>query len=262
MIIAQGNLNQFRGINEHHKIISLVPSISWFVFDLHLQDRIKGITKFCKAALDQHKSYFTIGGTKNPDIKKIHKIKPDLILANKEENRKEDIEELAKDYPIYLSDVYDLQSMYVMMHEIGLLTGKEVQAEDYIQQIKCRHHQFQSENIYKNELTVAYLIWKDPYMTVGSDTFIHYMLKLAGFRNCYETFNRYPEIRKEDLLHRKPMWVLLSSEPYPFGQKHLSEFIPLKARLVDGRMFSWYGTFILQSFDYLDAFKKSLNNTA
>ena len=259
MIIPQGSIDEHPLNKPCQNIISLVPSISWLLFDLQLHKNIKGITKFCKAANNEHNNYIKIGGTKNPDINKINKLHVDLILANKEENRKKDIEALSENHLVYLSDIKDLDSMYQMINEISILTDRIDLGLDFIAQIKNKQEEYFSTKI-NPAISVAYLIWKDPYMTVGRDTFIHYMLELAGFKNSFDDQSRYPTFTINDLLLRNPALVLLSSEPYPFTIKHLEQFKPLKARLVDGRFFSWYGSFILQSFEYLDAFKKSLNS--
>lgn len=260
MIIKQGELNDQLLIKPYSHLVSLVPSITWLLFDLQLHDNIKGITKFCKAANDQHLKYLTVGGTKNPNLLKITQLHPDLILANKEENTKEDIEELSKDCTVYLSDIRNLNDMYQMISDIGFLTDRVKSGREYISLIKSKQKENFTNSLKLNEITVAYLIWKDPYMTVGSDTFIHYMLQLAGFKNCFDDKIRYPIVTYEDLMTRNPTYVLLSSEPYPFKEKNFIEFNPLDVKLVDGRFFSWYGTFILQSFKYLDAFKIKLKS--
>jgi ABC-type Fe3+-hydroxamate transport system substrate-binding protein len=260
MIIAQGELETFKFKTPFTKIISLVPSITWLLFDLDLSDKIAGVTKFCKAEKNIHSGHPVVGGTKNPDQNKIKSIQPDIIFANKEENRKEDIEALAIDHIVYLSDIKDLDSMYQMIHEIGILTGREQNGFELNSRITKKYLLF--KNNFKNQIpsSVVYLIWKEPYMTIGSDTFIHYMLNLAGFRNCFADTTRYPVITMNELIHRKPDFVFLSSEPYPFNEKHFKEFEPLQSILVDGRMFSWYGSFILQSFDYLEALIQRLNS--
>lgn len=260
MIIPQGSLANFKFDKPYHKMISLVPSISWLLFDLELHNDIAGITKFCKAESNMHSGHPVVGGTKNPDLKKIKSIHPDLIIANVEENRKEDIEWLAQEHPVYLSDIKDLSSMYEMIHEISKLTGCEKNAMPLISQIQKNHLTFENAFANKPLSSVAYLIWKEPYMTIGADTFINYMLKLGGFRNCFDDMMRYPVITLVELAERKPDFVFLSSEPYPFNVKHLKEFDPLNGTLVDGRMFSWYGSFILKSFKYLEALNKRLNS--
>lgn len=258
MIIPQGRLKEFQIKIPFNKIISLVPSISWFLFDLQLQFQIKAITKFCEASASQHLNYPTIGGTKNPDLNKIDGFKPDLILANKEENRKEDIEELSKEYCVYVSDIHDLESMYQMMTEISYMTDRLDIGSKCIDQIKEKYAEFAKHRYEEPPINVVYLIWKKPYMTIGKDTFIHFMIHLAGMNNCFHEKTRYPVITLNDIQLKQDPLVLLSSEPYPFNDSHLSEFGNLKTHLVDGRMFSWYGSFVSQSFDYLDTLKKSL----
>src|SRR5439155_19776283 len=109
-------------------------------------------------------------------------------------------------------------------------------------------------NFQNKRLRVCYLIWKDPYLTVGGDTFIHDMLQQAGFENIFSTEKRYPEITIEQLQNLNCERLLLSSEPYPFAQKHINVLQPLlpgtKISLVDGEMFSWYGSRLLHAPAY------------
>jgi ABC-type Fe3+-hydroxamate transport system substrate-binding protein len=260
MIIHQGNLQKHTSTGHYQRIISLVPSLSWLLFDLNLYDKTIGVTKFCKGPNSQELSIPKIGGTKNPDLNKINELNPDLILANKEENRKEDIELLAQNHLVYLSEIKDLQSMYEMMEEIGVLTGTVDISHDFISRIKLKSTAYSFEHNDEPKKPVTYLIWKQPLMTIGQDTFIHYMLELAGFRNIFADNYRYPVITYDEIRNRNPEFTFLSSEPYPFNRNHLSEFKSVNPVLVDGRMFSWYGTFTLQSFDYLNALKRNLNS--
>jgi ABC-type Fe3+-hydroxamate transport system substrate-binding protein len=258
MIVTQGTLSYTHFKTPFTKIVCLVPSISWYLFDLEADPMIAGISKFCSAQNDRHSKIPKFGGTKNPDLHRILSVQADLIIANKEENRKEDIEFLARYSTVYLSDVFDLESMYLMMREIGQLTKREAIALKLIEQIQSRQFQFQNDTHAVKHTNVVYLIWKNPYMTIGKDTFIHYMIHLAGFRNCFEDKTRYPVITLDEIIALQNPLILLSSEPYHFKKKHFREFSSLDCQLVDGRIFSWYGSFILQSFDYLDTFKKSL----
>ncbi len=258
MIILQGELDNFNDDRSFRRIVCLVPSITWLLYDLDLKNEIVGITKFCAAESDAYLSCQKIGGTKNPDIHKINGICPDLIIANKEENRKEDIDALAQNQIVYLSDIKNLNSMYQMMEEIGRLTNKSVICTSIIDSIRnlCSTN-FPSVQFHK-KIRVAYLIWRNPYMTIGHDTFINYILELSGFENVFAKLSRYPEVSLAQLIESEPEYIFLSSEPYPFTDKHFEEFKPLRSVLVDGRMFSWYGSFILQSFSYLNAFKRKL----
>ncbi len=233
------------------KIISLVPSITELLFDLGLDDQIAGITKFCIHPKEKCKSKIIIGGTKNIHHEKIKEIKPDLIIANKEENEKDQIELLEKLFPVWLSDVDDFPGAIDMIVKIGEITGKEKTAQNIVRKI---HTNFSKIVMPVRKYKVAYLIWQKPFMTVGGDTFIHSMLQKAGFENVFKSENRYPEISLENIVDRQTEFLFLSTEPYPFKEKHTTEFerlLPgIKVILVDGEMFSWYGSRMMISADY------------
>jgi ABC-type Fe3+-hydroxamate transport system substrate-binding protein len=126
-----------------------------------------------------------------------------------------------------------------------------MQAQKIVDQIKYGFSQQQTTNY---QLQTCYLIWKDPFMTVGGDTFINDMMNHAGFKNVFEKQNRYPEITIEQLQTVNSQLLLLSSEPFPFKQKHIYELQPLlpnaKIILVDGEMFSWYGSRLVKAPAY------------
>ena len=160
------------------RIISLVPSQTELLFDLGLDEQVIGITKFCVHPPEWFYTKTRVGGTKKLHIDTIHQLQPDLIIANKEENVKEQIEECAKNYPVWVSDVNNLADAYEMIEQIGLMTGKIEKAGSLIARIKTNFSQLPTND---SRLKAAYLIWNDPYMTVGGDTFIHSMLEAAGF---------------------------------------------------------------------------------
>ncbi|MEO5946674.1 MAG: helical backbone metal receptor [Chitinophagaceae bacterium] len=236
------------------RIISLVPSQTELLADLGLSDEVVGITKFCVHPDEWFRSKTRVGGTKQLIIETIHALKPDLIIANKEENVKEQIEELEKHYPVWVSDVNNLIDAYEMIEQIGLITNKENKAKNIISNIKENFALLQNSN---TNLQVIYLIWQKPYMTAGGDTFIHFMLEAAGFKNMYANTTRYPEVTIEELKKKNPDLIILSSEPFPFKQKHIDELqihLPTPAIiLADGEMFSWYGSRLLKAPAY---FKK------
>lgn len=255
--------------NTPKRIISLVPSQTELLFDLGLDEQVVGITKFCVHPAEWFSAKKRIGGTKRLHIDAIHQLQPDLIIANKEENVKEQVEELASHYPVWTSDVTDLSTAYEMIEQIGLLTDKTGQAKKLISTIKKNFAQLPSTN---NKPVSCYLIWNDPYMTIGGDTFIHSMLEAAGFENIFKPKLRYPEITIEDLVtannsaNAQCELVLLSSEPFPFQQKHIDEMqqnlnrnglFKTKIVLVDGEMFSWYGS----RLQYAPAYFKELYNS-
>lgn len=234
------------------KVISLVPSITESLLDLGLTEKeVIGRTKFCVHPAEKIKNIEIIGGTKNLNIKKIKSFKPDLILANKEENVKEQVEELMKDFKVIVNNTETIEDNYYLLKNLGLLFNKEEKAQIFNLKIYEIFNQVQL----KSKVKTVYLIWKNPYMTVGSDTFIHHVLSEIGFENIFKNKTRYPEIEIADL--READVIMLSSEPFPFKEKHILELKEIypdkKIIIVDGEAFSWYGTHIAKCENY---FKK------
>ncbi|MDQ0593665.1 ABC-type Fe3+-hydroxamate transport system substrate-binding protein [Chryseobacterium ginsenosidimutans] len=235
------------------KVVSLVPSITEALFDLGLTEHeIVGRTKFCIHPEEKVKNVTIIGGTKNINIDKIKALQPDLILANKEENIKEQVEALMDDFKVIVTNVENIEDNYYLLKNLGKIFNKE----DRAQLFNLKIYEVLNEAKVNSDIKVAYLIWKNPYMTVGSDTFIHKILAEIGFENIFKDKTRYPEIQTEDLA--KADIIMLSSEPFPFKEKHieeLKEFYPdKKIMIVDGEAFSWYGTHIAKCENYFKEF--------
>lgn len=238
------------------RIISLVPSQTELLYTLQLNEAVVGITKFCVHPENWFRTKNRIGGTKDVKLDIIEQLQPDLILANKEENVKEQVEYLAAKFPVWISDVDDMQSACEMILQIGAMTGKEAIANNLINAVSKGFSELQSF-VPSTKIPVGYLIWKSPYMTIGGDTFINNMLDVCGFQNVFAAQKRYPSITVEDIKSAGCKVLFLSSEPYPFKQKHIDELqkeLPdVVIKLVDGEMFSWYGSRMLPAIDY---FKK------
>jgi ABC-type Fe3+-hydroxamate transport system substrate-binding protein len=241
------------------RIISLVPSQTELLFDLGLETEVIGITKFCIHPDKWFRSKARVGGTKTLDINKISELNPDLIIANKEENVKEQIEALAQEHPVWISDVNNLSDALEMIEQIGLITNKKQQAKEIVESIQQAFTSLKSQT---SNLKTCYLIWKDPYLTVGGDTFIHNILFQAGFDNIFSNQKRYPKVTIHELQTLNCELLLLSSEPYPFKQKHIDELqaqLPhMKILLVDGEVFSWYGSHLLQTPAYLQQLQEEI----
>jgi ABC-type Fe3+-hydroxamate transport system substrate-binding protein len=237
------------------RIVSLVPSQTELLFDLGLDQEIIGITKFCVHPEQWFRSKTRIGGTKTVKVEMIASLQPDLIIANKEENVKEQLEQLEKIAPVWISDIRDIPGALDMMQNIGMITGKEAEAKALTTQIKKEFSILRKQNPSKKIYRAAYLIWKDPYMAAGGDTFINDMMQLSGWQNVLADKMRYPVITTEELKAKNTELVLLSSEPFPFKQKHIDELkaeLPgVKIILVDGEMFSWYGSRMKYAGDYI-----------
>jgi len=252
------------------RIISVVPSQTELLVDLGLIENLVGVTKFCIHPKDLRKRSTVIGGTKNLKIEKIKSLNPDFILANKEENELEQIQELAKYFPVWISDIVTLDDSIKMIRDVGKMVGKTSIAEkisnDIVNEFKLWENQKMNYLSETQNLTAAYLIWNDPIMTVGRDTFIHDMLVRCGFENLLATEfqSRYPIIDNRVLQKYNPNFLFLSSEPYPFKLQHIEAFRLLlpntKVMLVDGEMFSWYGSRLLKIPQYFRQLFQDINS--
>jgi ABC-type Fe3+-hydroxamate transport system substrate-binding protein len=231
------------------KVVSLVPSITEALFDLGLtENEVIGRTKFCIHPEEKIKNVAIIGGTKNINIDKIKALQPDLILANKEENVKEQVEALMPDFKVIVTNVENIEDNYYLLKNLGKIFNQEEKAQSF----NLKIYDVLDQAKIDSPIKVAYMIWKNPYMTIGSDTFIHKILAEIGFENIFKDKKRYPEIQVEDLAEAE--LIMLSSEPFPFKEKHieeLKEFYPdKKIMIVDGEAFSWYGTHIAKCENY------------
>lgn len=251
MIVVNDSLGNRIELNQSAKrIVTLVPSQTELLYYFGLDEETVGITKFCIHPDSWFRSKVRVGGTKNVDIEKVKALKPDLIIANKEENTQSDIELLASFCPVYVSDVNDLNEALRMIKDVGVLCGCEQKAVDLIDDIQ---DDFQSFPNYSG--SVVYFIWKDPYMVCGTKNFIHSMIEKLGFENCILT-PRYVELCMDELHQINPDYIFLSTEPFPFKEEHKNQFGTLadRVRIVDGEMFSWYGSRMLKMKAYFQSF--------
>jgi len=244
------------------RIISIVPSQTELLFDLGLGDRVIGITKFCIHPADWYKNKVRIGGTKNLKLSLIEELEPDLIIGNKEENSKLDIEFLEVKFPVWMSDIVSMDDSLDAIKKIGIITNSSEQADKICAEIIKEKEKFVFSNI-KLSGTFLYLIWYNPILVAGENTFINWMCNFLGLQNCVSQ-NRYPEIKLEELKNYNPNFIFLSSEPFPFREKHIQEvqgyFPNSKIVLVDGELFSWYGSRLLHSFKYFSELITTLKN--
>lgn len=243
------------------RIVSLVPSQTELLYDLGLEDYLIGITKFCIHPIHLKSVKKIIGGTKKVHFEKIRLLKPDIIIANKEENTQEMVTELSKICPVWVTDIYTLEDNYQMIADFGKLFNKRTEAQKWIDTIKGAQADFE---IFMNDKLwqkAAYFIWANPYMVAANGTFINEILTLNKFENCFQNTSRYPEIDLINMINEaQPDCILLSSEPFPFKQEHVNEIKKLTKTsqiiLVDGEMFSWYGTRLAKAFTYFKTLHK------
>jgi len=236
------------------RIISLVPSQTELLLEWGLVEEVVGITKFCIHPAELVKGKTRIGGTKNFHFDRIEALNPDLIIANKEENYQEGIEYLQARYPVWISDIITWQDALDMITQVGKLTCQTENATKLITNIEAKYAHIKNRVGEKHPKKILYLIWREPYMAAGKETFIDAMLDISGLQNICEEQTRYPVLTHSEIQTLAPDIIFLSSEPYPFKEAHVAELQQLcpesKIRLVDGEMFSWYGSRLLKSLDY------------
>ncbi|AZQ43936.1 helical backbone metal receptor [Nonlabens ponticola] len=264
MISVKDQLNNLIELAQPaQRIVSLVPSQTELLFDLGLEDRIVGITRFCVHPARALETKTVVGGTKKVIQKRIKELQPDLIICNKEENTCEMVTRCQQIGPTYVSDIKTLQDSLYMIADIGKLTGTSDKATHLIKEISTA---FDHLNSFK-ELRALYLIWKNPYMSIGHDTFIHDMMSHAGLDNVLIYQTRYPTLTIQQIVDLAPQVILFSSEPYNFKEVDMQDIVLAFAKadksqpnciLVDGELFAWYGSRLLKSPGYFNDLRERL----
>jgi ABC-type Fe3+-hydroxamate transport system substrate-binding protein len=239
------------------RIVSLVPSQTELLYDLGCKDRVVGITKFCIHPDKWFREKTRVGGTKQLNFDRIAELEPDLIIANKEENTKDDIERLALDYPVYISDISNVDDALKMIQAIGQIVNESNRAQVLSNQILNDYQSWP-----QLDGKVLYFIWANPFMVAGKNTFIGQVLSDLGLENAIDDPNaRYPELKELEISQLDLEYVFLSSEPFPFKEKHIKRLEKLtqsKVLLVDGEMFSWYGSRMLKMKSYFETLVNTL----
>ena len=237
------------------RIVSLVPSQTEYLYDLGLGNHVVGQTIFCIHPEEQFASAHKIGGTKKLHLDKIRALKPDLIIGNKEENDQGQIEELQKEFPVWMSDIFTYSDAREMMLALAEILAVSERGQVIVNETDKEWER--SRGMLQGSM--LYLIWRDPYIAVGTQTFIHSLCEHIGFKNaCHK--QRYPQISNAEVQSDLD-YILLSSEPFPFKQKHIEELEELnpqaKVKLIDGEICSWYGSRLKYMYSYFSTFKKA-----
>ena len=243
------------------RIVSLVPSQTELLAYLDLADQVVGITRFCERPEDWREQKPIVGGTKQVKVDAVRDLDPDLILANHEENTPEDVEALADVAPVYVTDVATVPDAIAMIRTVGRLTNRSDAAQALADDIETAFNDLGDFSAVRS----AYLIWRDPFMTVGHDTIIHDIMARGGFENVFGDRTRYPEVSLDELAAVDPDVLLLPDEPFPFPTKEkfsadLREALSdAKIEFVDGQLFSWYGPRLLDTPSYLTELRSDLS---
>ena len=246
-----------------NRIISLVPSQTELLYDLGLNEKMVGITKFCVHPKQLLSTKKIVGGTKKVNFEKIRALQPDIIICNKEENTLEMVEQLSKICKVWVTNIITIEDNFRMISDFGEIFDCKEMAQILNNKLNFALSDFKNFIANKPSYTVSYFIWKNPYMVAGSSNFINELLKLNKFCNIYDLGERYPEIDLKNLQSDgNPDLVLLSSEPFPFKEQDAIEIATFskssKIIFVNGEMFSWYGSRLLQAFEYFKLLHKNL----
>lgn len=236
------------------RIVSLVPSQTELLCDLGLQNRLVGVTKFCVHPRGLKAKVAVVGGTKNVHWQELKALKPDIVLCNKEENTLEIVQELETFTRVHVADVNTLEDCYQCIGQYGELFDLQEQSRVLVDEIQDKASQFKLFLADRKPPRVAYMIWKKPWMVAGGATFINHLLEIAGYDNVFKDQSRYPMVELTAIKKAEIDFLFLSSEPFPFSQKHkqaLEPYLPgVKIVLVDGEFFSWYGSRLRLAFPY------------
>lgn len=232
------------------RIVSLVPSTTETLFALGLAPRVAGVTRFCIRPEPDVRGKARVGGTKRVDFRKLRALQPELILANKEENRREEVEALAAEFPVFVQYPVTVEQARRDVLDLGRLAGAEDEAERLARGIAAALEEARPASA---PVRVAYLIWRNPYWAAGGGTYVDDLLGRAGGENVFagSPRGRYFPVAMREIDAARPDLILLPDEPYPFGAKHLPEFEDRPARLVDGRLCSWHGAATADGIRYL-----------
>ena len=252
------------------RIVSLVPSITETLFALGLDERVAGRTEFCVHPADRVARAACVGGTKNPDVDAIVKLRPDLVLANKEENRRRDVERLeAAGIPVFVTYSRSVREAVAEIRTLGRICERAEPAEAIARAVERKLGEVAVRGRARSRRPrVVALVWKGPYMAVGGDTFAHDLIVSCGGENCFSARDasapgerRYPRVSAAEIEAARPDVILLPTEPYAFGAADRRELLGLRCpaaesgavHVVEGELLSWYGPRMARALEEISA---------
>jgi ABC-type Fe3+-hydroxamate transport system substrate-binding protein len=245
-----------------------VPSATESVFALGAGDRLVGVTRYCVRPPEAKLRASVVGGTKSPRLDAIRDLKPDLILANQEENREDDVNELDEVAPVYVAFPRDLSSAFTELDNLAMMLDCREVGQEVLDELEQFRERLLEESRARSRFRFLYLIWRNPFMAAGRETFIDAFFQEAGGQNVVDAeAGRYPKLTASDIEALRPDAVLLSSEPFPFESRHTSELLDalsdrgiLEGRtfLVDGELLSWHGVRLREGIPYLSRLARQI----
>ncbi|TMB99361.1 MAG: cobalamin-binding protein [Chloroflexi bacterium] len=244
------------------RIVSLVPSITEALFTFGLNEAIVGVTRYCVEPAAGVAEKAKVGGTKMLDVRSVLDLQPDLVIANAEENRQEDIRQLlAAGQRVFVTFPRTVASAVQMLRQLAQMTGSTEAATPILDEAEAALAEARQANHSRPRLRVFCPIWRRPWMTVGPNTYMHdFIAACGGFNVFSERHERYPKAELDEVARRVPQVILLPNEPYPFAPKHIGElteykYVPAvrdkRIYLLDGKHLCWYGPRIAGSLRYV-----------
>ena len=250
------------------RIVSLIPSITETLFTLGLGEAVVGCTAYCTEPREGVATKTRIGGEKNPKLDLIRDLRPDLVVANVEENVREHIDTLRGwGIPVYVTYPRTVGDGIRLIRELGVIAGAAARGAEIAAGLETQLLEARARGAGRGRVRVFCPIWRKPYMTINRDTYIHDVLATCGGDNVFaELPRRYPEVALADVALARPDVILLPDEPFHFRRAHLADFaehpeIPAlrdgRVHLVDGKLLSWYGPRIAHALAELPSILQS-----
>ncbi len=268
------------------RLVSLVPSITETHFRFGCGPQVVGVTDYCTEPAAEVAQKPKVGGTKNPNLICILDLQPHLVLAVAEENSRRDVERLeAAGIPVYVFEPRTVRDGIDLLWRLADLLACRREVTPLIQEIEAIYAETRTLVAQRSRLRVFCPIWKNPYMTINADTYVHDMLQVCGGDNVFaqrqrrfplaadlgrapqapETRyaardRRYPRVTLEEMATLRPEVILLPNEPYEFTEADVADFLPFaevpavrhrRIHLIDGKLVSWYGARIGHSLSIL-----------
>ncbi len=257
------------------RIVSLCPSITESLVELGLGESLAGVTRYCIHPREALAGIPRVGGTKNPDLAAIRAVKPDLVFCNGEENRAEDIDLLKREFRVDVTHPRTVAEIPALLRHLGALTGREKEAEEISSQVEEALKRVEEEarqraggmtsgvagaggSVEASAFRFVYLIWKDPWMTIGPRTYVADLLRRVGGSSSFEEKNvegpDYPVTDVDEIVASRPDVLILPDEPYRFRERDAAfwrERLPASTRVVvvSGDDFCWHGVRTLRGLE-------------
>ena len=244
------------------RIVSLVPSLTEALFVFGAGEAVVGVTSFCVEPREAVATKVKVGGTKTLDVAQVQALRPDLVVASAEENRREDIQALVQaGLPVFVTLPTTVAGAIDLLEQLAGMTGAVKAGGRVVAEARRALAEVQASNEGRQPVRTFCPIWRRPWMTVGPGSYMHDFITVCGGDNVFgHRHERYPRVQLSEMVERDPEVVLLPDEPYRFGPEHVSEISAFREvsavrdgriYLLEGKHLCWYGPRIAGSLGYV-----------